>query len=82
MRNHLWTQVFFKSLWLCFIFSNFHISCLLFLLRISHHKIEVFAFSLQIERPGTGNQGHHAWAPAASVAHLSDAPEPADPHSR
>lgn len=36
----------------------------------------------QVERPGTGNQSHYAWAPSACVAHVSDAPQPADPHSR
>lgn len=37
---------------------------------------------VKVERLGTDYQGHYAWAPAAGVAHLSDAPKPADPHPR
>lgn len=41
----------------------------------------LFFVIVQAERPGAGNQGHHAWAPAASVAHHLDAPEPANAHA-
>ena len=38
-------------------------------------------FSPQVERFGTGYQGHHAWAPIASVVNHFDAPKPADSNS-
>lgn len=41
----------------------------------------LFSYPIQVERPGTSNQGHHARTPAASTAHHLDAPEPADTHS-
>lgn len=48
-----------------------------------YFDVNIFFFFLvvQVERLGTGNQGHHAWTPAASVAHHIDAPQPADSHS-
>lgn len=71
MKNHSRMQVLNITMAFCFTASNFLISYLLFLPRIH-----------QIERLGTGNQSHHARAPAASVAHHFDAPQPADAHSR
>lgn len=44
-------------------------------------NILFFFLVVQVERLGTGNQGHHAWTPVASVAHHVDAPQPADSHS-